>query len=87
MLWLWSLINSNGDALPIYETAQVSIEKFNSIERLSTRLKILSGTLYGLLNVNDEETIAMLEIESSMMELQDLVMQLEEQISTLPPSP
>ena len=87
MLWLllWSLLDSQ--ALPVHETPQISVEALDSIERLSTRLKIISGTLSGLLNVNDEETIAMLEIESSMMELQDLVMQLEEQISTLPPSP
>ena len=87
MLWLllWSLLDSQ--ALPVHETPQISVEALDSIERLSTRLKIISGTLSGLLNVNDEETIAMLEIESSMMELQNLVMQLEEQISTLPPSP
>ena len=87
MLWLllWSLINSN--AIPIYDTTQVSVEKLDSIERLSTRLKILSETLHDQLNVNDEETIAMLEVESSMMELHDLVMQLEEQISTLPLPP
>jgi hypothetical protein len=87
MFWilLWSLQDIN--ALPVHETPQVPVEKLDSIELLSTRLKVLSKTLSGLLKVKDEETIAMLEIESSMMELQNLVMQLEEQISTLPPSP
>ena len=87
MFWflLWSLLEIN--ALPVQETTQIPVKKLDSIERLSTRLKVLSKTLSGLLNVKDEETIAMLEIESSMMELQNLVMQLEEQISTLPPSP
>ena len=87
MLWLllWSLLDIN--ALPVRETPQIPAEKLDSIEGLSTRLKVLSETLSGLLNVKDEETIAMLELESSMIELRNLVMQLEEQISTLPPSP
>jgi hypothetical protein len=86
MLWLllWSL---DSDAISTYDTAPISVEQMDSIERLSTRLKILSGTVYNQLNVHGEETIAMLELESSMMELQNLVMQLEEQISTLTPSP
>ena len=87
MFWilLWSLQNIN--ALPAAESPQIPVEKLDSIEGLSTRLKVLSETLSGLLNVKDEETIAMLELESSMIELRNLVMQLEEQISTLPPSP
>jgi len=87
MLWLllWSLLDIN--ALPVRETPHIPVAKLDAIERLSTRLKVLSKTLSGLLNVKDEETIAMLELESSMIELRNLVMQLEEQISTLPPSP
>ena len=87
MLWLllWSILDS--DAVSTYDTAPISVRQMDSIERLSTRLKILSGTVHNQLNVHGEETIAMLELESSMMELQNLVMQLEEQISTLTPSP
>ena len=69
------------------EDSSVKTIDLDQMERLSTDIKRLSGTLATLYEASEKESIHMLEIESSMMEVENLVMQLENQISTLPPSP
>ena len=69
------------------EDSSIKTIDLDQMERLSTDIKRLSGTLATLYETSEKESIHMLEIESSMMEVENLVMQLENQISTLPPSP
>lgn len=69
------------------EDSSIKSVDLDQIERLSTDIKRLSGTLTTLYETSEKESIPMLKIESSMMEVENLVMQLENQISTLPPSP
>jgi hypothetical protein len=69
----------------LFGHAQVSSVNLDQMERLSTNIKDLSTSLESMFDESTKESIPMLEIESSMMEMENLVMQLETHLSTLPP--
>ena len=65
--------------------AKKTPSNLDHMERLSTGIKERSASLNMLFDTPTQESIPMLEIESSMMEMENLVMQLETHLSTLPP--
>ena len=65
--------------------AQESASNLDHMEHLSTDIKQLASSLETLFDTSAKESIPMLKIESSMMEMENLVMQLENDLSTLPP--
>ena len=72
--------------LSFLSRAQEFDSSLDRMEHLSTDIKLLSKDLQSLFEVSTKESIPMLEIESSMTEMENLVMQLENHISTLPSS-
>ena len=70
--------------LSLLGRAQESPSKLDEMEHLSTDLKLLSKGLQSQFEVSAQEGIPMLEIESSMTEMENLVMQLENHLSSLP---
>ena len=63
-------------------------QSLNTLERSSTLLKTSVQDISDLLDVKDDESIPMLRIESSMIEIRLLLQQLQLQHSSLPlPSP
>ncbi len=71
--------------LSLLGRAQESPSILDRMEHLSTDIKLLSQDLQSQFEVSTKEGIPMLEIESSMTEMENLVMQLENHLSTLPP--
>ena len=57
----------------------------DQMEHLSTDIKQLSMQLTEQFDTSTEESLPMLDLESSMIEMENLVMQLESHISSLPP--
>ncbi len=87
ILWcvlLWGALETQARGEP---TLVVDESRLQRVESLSTSLKSKYSQLSRFVNPSENEALPMLKIESSMMELENLVMQLEEQISTLSPSP
>ena len=63
-------------------------ESLDTLERSSTQLKTSVQELSTLLEVDDTESIPMLQIESSMIEIRLLLQQIQLQHSSLPsPNP
>ena len=92
MVWsvlFWSALWRTAQGEPTLAFLAFDEKKLRQVESLSTSLKSQYSLLSGCLNPSKGEPLPMLKIESSMMELENLVMQLEEQISTLtsPSSP
>ncbi len=71
--------------LSLLGRAQESPSILDRMEHLSTDIKLLSQDLQSQFEVSTKEGLPMLEIESSMTEMENLVMQLENHLSTLPP--
>lgn len=71
--------------LSLLSRAQEYHSSLDQIEHLSTDIKLLSNDLQSQFKISAKEGIPMLEIESSMTEMENLVMQLENHLSTLPP--
>ena len=71
--------------LSLLSRAQEYHSRLDQMEHLSTDIKLLSKDLQSQFKISAKEGIPMLEIESSMTEMENLVMQLENHLSTLPP--
>lgn len=71
----------------LFGHAQSLPSTLDQMEILSTDIKQLSMRLTKQFDTSTEESLPMLELESSMIEIELLVMQLENHISSLPPPP
>lgn len=71
--------------LSLFVRAEIADNTLDQIEHLSTDIKHRSASLRIQFDTSTKESIPMLDIESSMMEMENLVMQLESHISNLPP--
>ena len=71
--------------LSILGRAQESSSMLDRMEHISTDIKLLSRNLQNQFEVSAQEGIPMLDIESSMTEMENLVMQLENHLSSLSP--
>ena len=71
--------------ISLFAYAQSLPSTLDQMEILSTDIKQLSMHLTKQFHATTEESIPMLELESSMIEMEILVMQLENHISSLPP--
>ena len=71
--------------LSLFVRAEITDNTLDQMEHLSTDIKHRAASLRFQFDVSTKESIPMLDIESSMMEMENLVMQLESHISNLPP--
>ena len=71
--------------LSLFLCAEVPDHTLDQMEHLSTDIKQRAASLSVQFDASTKESIPMLNIESSMMEMENLVMQLESHISNLPP--
>ena len=71
--------------ISLFGHAQNLPSTLDQMEHLSTDIKQLSMQLRTTFGSSTEESLPMLELESSMIKMENLVMQLENYISSLPP--
>ena len=71
--------------LSLFVRAEIADNTLDQMEHLSTDIKHRAAGLRIQFDASTKESIPMLDIESSMMEMENLVMQLESHISNLPP--